>query len=155
MLASTRMFFSLVITVKGLAQMILRGQEPHNGAACWRALCRRYELATAVRAQSIMTHILQVHVFPSSLADFEEKHGEWEQDIRRYEMASGEVFNAGVKKSIFLQRAPKTIGTVLQMQSERSYDELVATVIKFLLGNQATAQQQQTPDDSWGRTEDK
>ena len=49
-----RLFYLLVMTVKGPAQMILRSQEPSNGTACWRALVRRYEPATAVRAQSIM-----------------------------------------------------------------------------------------------------
>ena len=48
-----RMFFMLVMTAKGSSQMVLRSQEAHNGAACWRALCRRFEPATAMRAQSI------------------------------------------------------------------------------------------------------
>ena len=99
--------------------MILRSQEPSNGTACWRALVRQYEPATAVRAQSIMPSLLSVNVFPSSLSEFGEKVGSWERDIRRYEMASGEVFNPDVKKNIFLQKAPKSIRTVLQMQSER------------------------------------
>jgi len=127
-----RMFFMLVMTVKGPAQMILRSQERHNGAACWRALCRRYEPATAMRAQSIMQSILNVAMFPSTLAEFEDKIGEWMRDIYRYEMASGETFNEGVKKSVFLQKAPKNIRTVLQMQSQRSYEELVATTVQYL-----------------------
>ena len=38
----------------------------------------------------------------------------------------------GVNKSIFLQRAPKNIRAVLQMQSERSHDELGATAVQYL-----------------------
>merc|ERR1712086_1216009 len=55
-----RLFYLLVMTVKGPAQMILRSQEPANGTARWRALCRRCEPATAVRAQSIMQSLLNV-----------------------------------------------------------------------------------------------
>lgn len=115
-MANKRMFFSLVMTVKGSAQMVIRGAEAQHGAACWRALLKRYEPATAVRAQSIMQTLLTVTTFPHTLAEFEEKHGTWERDNVRYEMASGEVFNFGVKKSIFPQKAPKNIRTVLRMQ---------------------------------------
>ena len=130
--ANQKMFFSLVMTVKGSAQMIIRGVEQQNGAAAWRALCKRYEPATAVRAQSIMTSILNVKQFPSTLAEFEDAHAEWERDIKRYEMASGEVFNMGVKKSIYLQKAPKNIRTMLQMASDSTYDEHVATTLRYL-----------------------
>jgi hypothetical protein len=126
------MYFALVMTAKGSAQMILRNAERHNGAACWRALCRRFEPATAVRAQSIMQGILNVAPFPSTVTEFEEKHGAWERDIRRYEAASGEVFNIGVKKSVFLQNAPKSLRVLLQMQSTRPYDELVNTTVQYL-----------------------
>jgi hypothetical protein len=131
-LANKKMYFALVMTAKGSAQMILRSAERHNGAACWRALCRRFEPATAVRAQSIMQGILNVGPFPDTISEFEEKHGEWERDIKRYEAASGEVFNLGVKKSIFLQNAPKNLRTLLQMQSTRTYEELVGTVVQYL-----------------------
>ena len=130
--ANRKMYFALVMSVKGSAQMIIRGVENQNGALAWRSLVKRYEPATAVRAQSIMTSILNVKQFPQTLAEFEQAHSEWERDIRRYETASGDVFNAGVKKSVFLQKAPKNIRTVLQMQSERSYDELVTTTIQYL-----------------------
>ena len=129
---SRKMFFTLVMTAKGPAQMVMRGQEQHNGAACWRALCQRYEPATAVRAQSIMSAVLTVPQFPDSLSEFEDKHGEWERDIRRYETASGELFNEGVRKTIFLQKAPTAIRTMLHLQSDRSYAELVATVVQYL-----------------------
>ncbi len=63
---------------------------------------------------------MNVGPFPTAIAEFEEKHGEWERDIRRYETASGEVFNSGVKKSISLQNAPKNLRVLLQMQSTRT-----------------------------------
>ena len=131
-LANKKMYFALVMTAKGSAQMILRSVERHNGAACWRALCRRFEPATAVRAQSIMQGILNVGPFPATITEFEEKHGEWERDIKRYEAASGEVFNLGVKKSVFLQNAPKSLRVLLQMQSTRAYEELVGTTVQYL-----------------------
>ena len=124
--ANKKMYSALVMTTKGPAQMILRGQERHNGAVCWRALCKRFEPATAVRAQCLMLGILNVTAFPETNADFEENHGEWERSIQRYELASGESFNTGVKKSIFLQNAPKNMRTLLQMQRSHPYEGPVA-----------------------------
>ena len=98
LLTNKKMYVALVMTTKGSAQMIVRGQERHNGAVCWRALCKRFEPATAVRAQSLMQGILNVGEFPGTIADFEEKHGEWERSIPRYELASGESCNTWVKK---------------------------------------------------------
>ena len=133
------MFYMLVMTVKGSALMILRGQEVHNGAACWRALCKRYEPATAVRAQSIMQAVLNINVFPGTLAEFEDKIGEWERDISRYETASGEIFNEGVKKSIFLQKAPKNI-------------RMVADFTPFLYAEKSTLPLRNSGDGAWVKT---
>eukprot|EP00959_Pyramimonas_sp_CCMP1952_P166891 3487982-Pyramimonas_sp.AAC.1 len=79
-----------------------------------------------------MAAILDVKPFPSDLAGFEQRRADWGRDIRRCETAFGEVFKAGVTESICLQKAQKSIRTVLQMQSERSYDELVSTAIQYL-----------------------
>eukprot|EP00959_Pyramimonas_sp_CCMP1952_P474661 9503792-Pyramimonas_sp.AAC.1 len=110
------MFFALVMTVKGSAQMLIK----------------RYEPATAMRAQSITTAILNAKPFPSDLAGFEQRRSNWERDAKRREIASGEAFTAGVKKSIYLQKAPNNIGTVVQTQSETSYDELGSTAMQHL-----------------------
>ncbi|CAK0811926.1 unnamed protein product, partial [Prorocentrum cordatum] len=75
--ATKKMRSSLVMTLKGSAQMLIRSVEDQNGALAWRGVC-----------------------------------------------------NAGVKKSICLRMVPKSIRAVLQMQSERSYDELVSTQIQ-------------------------
>ena len=109
-MANRKMKCALVMTVKGSAQAILRSQETNNGAACWRALTRRYEPTTAARAQSILNAILHVANFPSTLAEFEHKLGEWERDVRRYELAAGEHFSASVKKNIFLTEASRRSG---------------------------------------------
>ncbi|CAK0889405.1 unnamed protein product, partial [Prorocentrum cordatum] len=137
--ATKKMFFALVMTVKGSAQMLLtRSVEDQNGALARRALIKRCEPATAMSAQNIMTAVLNVKNFPSDQAGSEQYHSDWGRDTRRCETASGEVFNAGVKRSIYLQKAPKNIITVRQMQSERSYDELVATTIQMLYLQAAT-----------------
>eukprot|EP00959_Pyramimonas_sp_CCMP1952_P092633 1938480-Pyramimonas_sp.AAC.1 len=75
--------------------MLIRSVEDQNGALAWRALIKRYELATAMRAQSITAAALNVKPFPSDLSRFEQYLSDWERDIRRYETASEEVFNAG------------------------------------------------------------
>ena len=79
------------MTTKGSAQMILRGQERHNGAACWReALCERFEPATAVRVQSPLQG--QFSMYQRSwrrLLTSRGKHCDWERSFLRYELASG------------------------------------------------------------------
>eukprot|EP00959_Pyramimonas_sp_CCMP1952_P319972 6695750-Pyramimonas_sp.AAC.2 len=59
-----KMFSALVMTVKGSAQMLIRSVEDTNGALAWRAVIKRFEPATAMRAQSIMTAILNVKNLP-------------------------------------------------------------------------------------------
>ena len=108
-----KLFYMLVMTVKGPGQAILRSVEVNNGVEAWCGLHKRYEPATAMRAQSIMQGVLSVPVFPNTLAEFEEKHGEWLADIRRDDTATGEQFHEGVKKTLFLQKAPKAIRTML------------------------------------------
>ncbi len=81
-LANKKMYFALVMVAKGSTQMILRSVERHNGAACWRALCRRYEPATAVRAQSIMQIILDGSSFPASISDFADNYVHCDPDIQ-------------------------------------------------------------------------
>ena len=152
-----RFFFMLVMTVKGPGQAILRSVEASNGVEAWRALVKRYEPATAMRAQSIMQAVLSVSPFPATLAEFEERHGDWLADIRRYEVATGERFNEGVKKTVFLQKAPRAIRTMLHMQSDRSYTELVATVIQYLRAATPYAQghqQQRQEPQRWGPARD-
>eukprot|EP00959_Pyramimonas_sp_CCMP1952_P293746 6143645-Pyramimonas_sp.AAC.1 len=89
------MFFALVTTVKGNAQMLIRSVEDQDGSLAWRALIKPREFATAMRAQNIMTAIFSVKPRPSDLAEFEQRRPDSERDARRHETASGEVFNAG------------------------------------------------------------
>ena len=51
---------------------------------------------------------------------------------QRTAAASGEIFNEGVKKSVYLSKAPKSIRTVLQLQSQQSFESLLATTIQYL-----------------------
>ncbi|CAK0789597.1 unnamed protein product, partial [Prorocentrum cordatum] len=85
--ATKMMLFALVLTAKGSAQMLIRGAEDQNGALAWRALIKRYEAATAMRAQSIMTAILKVENFPSDLAGFEQCHSD--MGARRQALRNG------------------------------------------------------------------
>ncbi|CAK0801788.1 unnamed protein product, partial [Prorocentrum cordatum] len=116
--ANEKMFCSLVMTVKGGAQILTRSAVNQGGALAWRALAKRSEPATSVRAHGIMASVPNVKQFPGAVAEFEAE--------------SGEVFNAGVKKSTFLQKAPRNMRAELQVQSERCYDELVSATIQHL-----------------------
>ncbi|CAK0880088.1 unnamed protein product, partial [Prorocentrum cordatum] len=100
----------------------------------------RCEPATAVRAQSAVASVLDAKQFLGALAGFEARRSEWGRDVRRREAASGwvsilsspEVFNAGVKKHISPQKAPRNMRTALQMQKGRGYDELVGATAQHL-----------------------
>ena len=93
--ANMKVYFAQVMTTKGSSKIILKGEKRHNGAASWRALCRRCEPATAMRAQSIMQGILNVGSFPETLAMFEERHGQWGRNLTRCEAASREDIQHG------------------------------------------------------------
>ena len=102
-----KLFYMLVMTVKGPGQAILRSVEVNNGVEAWCGLHKRYEPATAMRAQSIMQGVLSVPVFPNTLAEFEEKHGEWLADIRRYETATWGAVQRGCQEDSVLAEGPE------------------------------------------------
>ena len=66
--AAKKMFHMLVMTVRGPALGLLRGNMAQNGAEAWRALVKRYEPNTAPRIQSLMTTVLNWPQFPSDLS---------------------------------------------------------------------------------------
>eukprot|EP00959_Pyramimonas_sp_CCMP1952_P207299 4336263-Pyramimonas_sp.AAC.1 len=74
--------------------MLIRSVEDQNGALAWRALIKRYEPATAFRAQISMAAIRNVKNSPSDLAGPEQCHSDWGHDIGRCKTAPGGVFNA-------------------------------------------------------------
>ena len=81
--AARKMFHMLVMTVKGPALGVLRGNLQQNGALAWRALVKRYEPNTAPRIQSLMSSILSWPQFPADLVTYETKLAEWEETIRK------------------------------------------------------------------------
>jgi len=58
------------------------------------------------------------------------KRGEWEELVRKREALSGEQFNGSTKKAIFLDKAPSSIKTMLQMQNLNTYAEMVSTTLQ-------------------------
>ena len=95
----------------------------------------RYEPNTAPRMHSVMTSILALEQLPSDLHGYETAIGRWEELIRRWETMSSESFNDGMKRAIFLNRAPTTVRAMLQLQAVTSYAQLSALALQFLQAN--------------------
>ena len=115
--AARKMFHMLVMTVKGPALGVLRGNLQQNGALAWRALVKRYEPNTAPRIQSLMSNILNWPQFPSDLTSYETKLADWEETIRKWEVIAGDVFNEPMKKALCVDKAPATVNMLLQVQT--------------------------------------
>ena len=135
--ATKKLFHLLVMSVKGPALAVLRGNREMNGTAAWRSLTRRYEPNTAPRVQSLMSAILNSPQFPSDLSSYENKLGEWEENIYKWESISGDTFNGSMKKALYVDKAPQAVKTLLQMQNLDDYAAMKSVTLQFL---QSTAE---------------
>ncbi len=130
--AARKMFHMLVMTVRGPALGLLRGNVSQNGAEAWRDLMKRYEPNTAPRIQSLMTTVLNWPQFPSDLSGYETKLAEWEGTIRKYETISGDIFNDTMQRALFVDKAPASVKTLLQVQNMDDYAAMKAVTLQFL-----------------------
>ena len=133
--AAKRVYYTLVLALKEAALACVRPVEAGSGAKAWRALWKRYEPNTLARMQSVMSAILNVRQFPNSPTEYESKLAEWEELIRKYESLSCDGINQSVQKAIFMDKAPSSIKTMLQMQNLGRYEELVTVTLQYLQSN--------------------
>ena len=133
--AAQKLFHVLVMNVRGPALAVIRGITDMNGALAWRALISRYAPNTAPRVQSLMSAILNVKTFPSELTAYEIALDEWQENTRKWESISGDLFNESMKKAIFLDKAPSTMRIPLQMQSLDTFLAMTAVTLQFLQHN--------------------
>ena len=117
--AATRIYYALVLVCRGAAPTTLQTVAAPNGGEAWRALCRRSEPRTAPRMHSLMNAILGVIQLSNELSFFELQIGEREEQIRHWESQSGEVFNGGMERPIFLDKGSRQ-GAVIASAAETS-----------------------------------
>ena len=79
-----------------------------------------------------MNAILNVKTFPSELTAYEIAMDEWQENIRKWETISGDLFNESMKKAIFLDKAPSTVRISLQIQSLDTFESMTAVTLQFL-----------------------
>ena len=103
---SRRMYYALVLGLKGPALVTIKGVEQYNGALAWRALTKRYAPSTGQQSQSLLHSILNTKPLKNVLTDYETGVAELEELMRRYEQASGELLQESLKKdSVWGDRA--------------------------------------------------
>ena len=82
-----------------------------------------------------MSAILNVKAFPSELTAYEIALGEWQENIRKWETISGNLFNESMKKAIFLDKAPSIVRIPLQMQNLDTFESMTAVTLQVLQHN--------------------
>jgi len=130
--ASRKIYYALVLGVKGPALTAIRGVEQYNGAMAWRTLVKRYAPSTSQQSQSLLHSILNAKQLKSTMVDYESGLAEWEELMRRYERASGEVVQESLKKTIFLSIAPSSCKTQLAMQNLATFDDMKGATLQYL-----------------------
>ncbi|CAK0803384.1 unnamed protein product [Prorocentrum cordatum] len=60
---------------------------------------------------------------------------EWEETVRKWETISGDRFNASMKKALFIDKAPKSVKTLLRMQSSDTYEQMTMVTLHFMQSN--------------------
>ena len=106
-----------------------------HGALAWRALVKRYASSTAPRMQSLMSAILNVKAFPSELTACETALGEWQKNIRKCEIISGNLFNESMKKAFFLDKAPSRVRILFQIQNLDTFELMKTVTLQVLQRN--------------------
>ena len=130
--AAQKLFHVLVMNVRGPALAVIRGITDMNGALVWRALVTKYAPNTEPRVQSLMNAILNVKTFPSELTAYEIALDEWQENIRKLETISGDLFNESMKKATFLDKVPSTVRISLQIQSLDTFESMTTVTLHFL-----------------------
>ena len=106
--AAKKLFHVLVMNVGGSAFAVIRGNIDMNKASAWRALITRYAPNAAPRIQSLMSAIINVKTFPSELTAYEGALDERQENIRQWELISGDRFDESMMKALLLDKAPSS-----------------------------------------------
>ena len=82
-----------------------------------------------------MATILNWPQFPTDLTLYETKLAEWEDNIRKWETLSGDTFNESMKKALYVDKAPMTVNTLLQVQNLDDFASMKGVTLQFLQSN--------------------
>ena len=90
---SVAMFHALTMTMTGSPALMLRSLPMGAGFEAWRQLHVRYAGKTRGRQYALLSRVLRPAPFGKKANEFESALVTWEQEVRAYEVASGETMS--------------------------------------------------------------
>jgi len=146
---SEKMYYALVMLVRGRAQLVLRGVPEGNGYEAWRVLNVSFDQQDT---QSVMGLLQAVLGFPAvrDLESLRDKLAELELLMQRYESLAGRELADEVKRAVLSKIVPEPLKSHLQVNaaSIASFEKMRETVCEYVLAKTAWKLTSLIPDTS-------
>ena len=107
------MYYLLVASCRGRAQVLVREVPKHAGLVAWRQMVRLYEPQVGSRLNAILVGVLSPVWRQGDSYQFEEDLTAWGTRITEYERDSGKMVYPEVRMAVITQHAPQSMRQVL------------------------------------------
>ena len=110
-LKNKAVYYLLVASCRGRAQVLVRGVPKHAGLVAWRQMVRLYELQVGSRLNAMLVGVLSPVWSQGDSYQFEEDLIAWDTRITEYERDSGKLVDPEVRMAVITQHAPPGCAT--------------------------------------------
>ena len=117
-----KIYFVLIMILKGPPLLLLRQTEKGNGYEAWRRLHCRYESQASARVTALLGQVMKPAPFPAEASAFEAALQQWELLVSKWESIAEDLLNDGVKRQVLLDQAPANIRSQLVLAGYTNYD---------------------------------
>ena len=111
-LKNKAVFYLLVVSCRGRAQVLVRGVPKHAGLVAWRQMVRLYEPQVGSRLNAMLVGVLSPVWRQGDSYQFEEDLTAWDTRITEYERDSGKMVDPEVRMAVITQHAPPSVREV-------------------------------------------
>ena len=112
-LKNKAVYYLLVASCRGRAQVLVRGVPKHAGLMAWRQMVRLYEPQVGSRHNAMLVGILCPVWRQGDSYQFEEDLTAWDTRISDYERDSGKMVDLEVRMAVITQHAPQSMRQVV------------------------------------------
>ena len=108
-LKNEAVYYLLVASCRGRAQVLVRGVPKHAGLVAWRQMVRLHEPQVGSRLNAMLVGVLSPVWRQGDSCQFEEDLTAWDTQITEYERDSGKMVDPEVRMAVITQHAPHTL----------------------------------------------
>ena len=108
-LKNKAVYYLLVASCRGRAQVLVRGVPEHAGLVAWRQMVRLYEPQVGSRLNAMLVGVLSPVWRQGDTYQFEEDLTAWDTRITEKERDSGKMVDPEVRMAVITQHAPQSV----------------------------------------------